>query len=117
MKIVLDNNLPHSLARLLTQRGFEATHILELGLADASDIELRNRLADEKIVFVSRDGDFWLNHPEGWAVVWVALHNPTLASLKGSVFEVLVKLLPELQPGDHLLVASDQVRRFGGPQQ
>jgi len=113
VKVVLDNNLPKSLARLLAERGFEAVHVRELGLSGASDAELRNRLADEPIVFVSRDGDFWLNHPEGWAVIWVALHNPTLALLKGPVCEALAKLLPGLHPGDSILVASDQVRRFG----
>lgn len=115
MKVVLDNNLPRSLGRLLVEHGFEAVHVREIGLSGASDAELKNRLAGEQIIFVSRDGDFWLNHPEGWAVVWVALHNPTLAVLKGPVCEALSGLLSDLHPGDHILVAADQVRRFGVP--
>ena len=52
MKVVLDNNLPKSLTRLLAERGFEALHVRELGLSNASDVELRNHLADEQIVLV-----------------------------------------------------------------
>lgn len=115
MKVVFDNNLPQSLARLLAERGFETAHIRELDLSSASDTELRSRLADERIVFVSRDADFWLNHPQSWAVVWVALHNPTLALLKGPVCKALAELLPGLHSGDRLLIASDQIRRFGVP--
>lgn len=115
MKVVLDNNLPKSLARLLAERGFEAAHVRELGLSGAPDAELRSRLAAEQIVFISRDGDFWLNHPEGWAVIWVALHNPTLALLKGPVCEALAGLLSDIHPKDRLLVASDQIRRFDVP--
>lgn len=115
MKVVLDNNLPKSLARLLVERGFEAAHVRELGLSGASDTELRRHLAGEQIVFVSRDGDFWLNHPEDWAVIWVALHNPTLALLKGPVCEALAGLLSDIRSGDRLLIASDQIRRFGAP--
>lgn len=115
MKVVLDNNLPKSLAQLLVERGFEAVHVREMGLSAASDAELRRRLADEQIIFVSRDGDFWLNHPDGWAVIWVALHNPTLVLLKGPVCEALAGLLSGLRPGDRILVAADQVRRFSVP--
>ena len=85
MKVVVDNNLPRSLADLLTQNGIEATHVLDLGLADASDEILRKRLVNQDIILLSRDDDFWKHSPPNWMVVWIALHNPTLAQLKGSV--------------------------------
>ena len=112
MKVVIDNNLPMSLARLLGAAGGEAVHIHALGLANASDHALRRHFAGEQMIFVSRDDDFWVDHPSEWAVIWIALHNPTLAQLKGPVARVLVHIIPQLRPGQRVLFAADQVRIF-----
>jgi predicted nuclease of predicted toxin-antitoxin system len=113
MRVVVDNNLPRSLARLLGQSGIEAAHVLDLGLANVSDRVLRERLAGAPVIFLSRDDDFWVDYPHGWAVVWVALHNPTLAQLKDPIARTLARLIPDLRPGQRVLFAADQVRVFG----
>lgn len=113
MRVVVDNNLPYRLARLLAQAGLEAVHVLDLGMADVADHVLRERLAGEAIVFLSRDDDFWGEHPPQWAIVWVALHNPTLAQLRGPIQRLLVRIVPPLRPGQRVLLAADQVRIFG----
>ena len=87
MKVVIDNNLPRSLARLLTQNGIEAIHVIDQELSDVSDEVLRKTFAKQEIVFVSRDADFWTNHPPDWAIVWIAIHNPTLAQIKESIYK------------------------------
>lgn len=69
MRVVVDNNLPYSLARRLSQAGLTAIHVLDLGMASVADHVLRERLAGEAIVFLSRDDDFWLEHPPQWAIV------------------------------------------------
>ena len=113
MKVVVDNNLPRSVSRLLAESGLEAVHVGELGLSQATDQTLRQRFAGESVVFVSRDGDFWSQHPPGWAVVWIALHNPTLAQLKGPICRLLVRLIPTLRSGQRVLLANDQIKVFG----
>ena len=40
MKFLVDNQLPAALARFLTSRGVECRHVLDAGLADASDAEI-----------------------------------------------------------------------------
>lgn len=112
MQVVVDNNLPRSLARLLESSGISAVHVFDAGLADAPDQALRERLADRSIVLLSRDADFWAGSPAGWAVVWLALHNPTLAELKGPVCRRLVAIIPTLRPGQRVLFAADQIRVF-----
>jgi len=112
MKVVIDNNLPRSLARLLTQNGIEAIHVIDQELSDVSDDVLRKTFAKQEIVFVSRDADFWTNHPPDWAIVWIAIHNPTLAQIKESIYKKLTKVIPTLQPGQRVLLATDQIRIF-----
>ena len=114
MKVVIDNNLPRSLARVLAAAGIEAVHVYDLGLANASDRMLRQRFSDEPVVLLSRDDDFWVDHPSGWDVVWLALHNPTLAQLKGPIAHTLKQIIPQLRPGQRVLFAADQLRIFGG---
>ena len=71
MTVIVDNNLPRSLSRLLKASGIEATHVGDLGLSQATDQTLRERFATESIIFISRDGDFWSSHPPTWGVIWV----------------------------------------------
>jgi predicted nuclease of predicted toxin-antitoxin system len=66
MKVVVDNNLPRSVSRLLAESGLEAVHVGELGLSQATDQMLRQRFAGESVIFVSRDEDFWSQHPPRW---------------------------------------------------
>lgn len=112
MKVVIDNNLPWSLARLLSHHDIDAMHVIDQELSDVSDDVLRKTFAEQDIVFVSRDADFWINHPPHWAIVWIAIHNPTLAQIKGSIFNKLAKLIPALKPGQRVLLATDQIRIF-----
>lgn len=113
MTVVVDNNLPRSLAHRLTAAGVQAVHVIDVGLDAADDEAVRGRFAHEAIIFLSRDGDFWSHHPREWAVVWIALHNPTLAQLRGPICLHLVRLIPALRPGQRVLLAADQVRIFG----
>ncbi len=112
MRVVLDNNLPRSLAYQLQRVGFDAVHVIELGLAHATDAIVRHHFAEESVIFLSRDDDFWRNAPHDWVVVWLALHNPPLAYLRGPVARTLTELLPRLRPGQRVLFAIDQVRVF-----
>ena len=115
MRVVIDNNLPRSLARLLTADGIEAVHVIDLDLGGATDHMVRASFSGEPIIFLSRDGDFWSAHPSNWVVIWIALHNPTLAQLKGPMLLSLTRLIPTLRSGQKVLLAADQIRIFSAP--
>lgn len=58
MKIFLDEGLPYLAARLLREAGFDASHVLELGLKSASDTRILDHAASEGHVIVTLDSDF-----------------------------------------------------------
>ncbi len=113
MKVVVDNNLPRSIASRLAQAGLAAIHVLDLELGGATDEQVRRRFAEESIVLLTRDEDFWTHRPSQWVIIWIALHNPTLAQLCGPIAHVSIDVIPKLQPGHRVLFAADQVRIFG----
>ncbi len=43
MKFLIDNQLPVALQSFLLDKGYDAKHVLELGMAEASDFEVSQR--------------------------------------------------------------------------
>lgn len=66
-----------SLARHLREHGEDAVHLLELGLAQASDAAVWNLALDGQRVVVTKDEDFsnLLVQNDQGQVVWVRLGN------------------------------------------
>jgi predicted nuclease of predicted toxin-antitoxin system len=58
LKLLVDNALSPAVARHLTQHGYDATHVRDYGLAEASDEEIFARAASEERILVSGDTDF-----------------------------------------------------------
>ncbi|MBI2059219.1 MAG: DUF5615 family PIN-like protein [Nitrospirae bacterium] len=114
MKIIVDNNLPASLAHLIRSAGFDASHVVEIGMGSASDAEIRRKYDQENIIFVSRDSDFWFQRPKGWSVAWISVHNPTLAQLRGPIAQRLKEALPRMTPGSRMMVTEQAVVFYSG---
>lgn len=58
MKILLDENFPLPLFHRLRTAGYDAEHIIVLGLRGVKDSELCKRLAREEIIFLTQDTEF-----------------------------------------------------------
>jgi len=59
LRILLDENFPIQLYRRLQESGYQAEHIIALGLRGVSDDEIRRRLAIETdLVFLTQDTEF-----------------------------------------------------------
>ncbi len=59
MRILLDENFPIQLYRRLREAGYEAEHIIALGLRGLSDDAIRQRLATESdLLFLTQDTEF-----------------------------------------------------------
>lgn len=58
MKFLVDNQLPAALARWLSVKGFEATHVLDLMLNDSDDEQIWAHAAAHGFVVISKDDDF-----------------------------------------------------------
>ncbi len=58
MKFLLDENFPLPLYHRLRAAGYDAEHIITLGLRGVKDSEIRKRLAREEVVLLTQDTEF-----------------------------------------------------------
>ncbi|HET9281786.1 MAG TPA: DUF5615 family PIN-like protein [Candidatus Angelobacter sp.] len=84
MKFLVDNQLPMALAQYLRTRGFDCQHVLEIGLAEASDADICRYATGDERVIISKDQDFLYltNRPETKIkLIWVRLGNCRTSAL------------------------------------
>lgn len=58
MKVLLDENFPLGLVRVLEAHGLHVEHIITLGWRGASDTRIRTRLSSPEVLFLTQDEDF-----------------------------------------------------------
>lgn len=58
MKVLLDENFPLGLVRVLEADGLQVEHIITLGWRGASDTRIRTRLSTPEVLFLTQDEDF-----------------------------------------------------------
>jgi predicted nuclease of predicted toxin-antitoxin system len=78
VKFLVDNQLPAALARFIQAKGCQAVHVLDIGLAEASDIEIFQRAELDGYILVSKDEDFLhlvLKPGTSAGLVWVRIGN------------------------------------------
>jgi len=84
VKFLIDNQLPRALAEHLSNRGHDCQHVLDAGLADASDISICRYAEAQERILISKDEDFLYlaNRPKSAIrLVWVRLGNCRKAAL------------------------------------
>lgn len=57
-KLLLDQGLPRSAGVILSQRGWDAVHVGDVGMAAATDVEILGYAEQEMRVVVTLDADF-----------------------------------------------------------
>ncbi len=55
MKVLLDENFPLGLVRVLELDGVQVEHIITLGWRGASDTRIRTRLSSSEVLFLTQD--------------------------------------------------------------
>ena len=96
MRVLVDAQLPRSLARWLGERGLSATSVRELGLRDSDDGSIWNFAIAGNWTVLTKDEDFvarCVRHSPAPSVVWLRLGNCTNRVL----FAWLGQLLPEIK--------------------
>ena len=58
MTVLLDENFPLGLVRVLEADGLKVEHIITLGWRGASDARIRERLNNSELIFLTQDDDF-----------------------------------------------------------
>ncbi len=69
MKVLLDENFPLGLVRVLQADGLEVEHIITLEWRGASDARIRQRLTDHQLIFLTQDEDFLSGQPMAAMIV------------------------------------------------
>ncbi len=106
MKFLVDNQLPVALSAYIRKKGMDCEHVVDVGLAEASDAELcRYATANERII-VSKDEDFLYlaSRPKvNFQFIWVRLGNCRTAALIEAIEHVWPKLEASLQAGERVI--------------
>jgi len=106
VKFLVDNQLPVALARPLQTRGFDCQHVLEVGLAEASDAEVCRYADEQGRIIISKDEDFLhlANRPEAATrVLWIRLGNCRTSTLIAA-FEQFWPIVEScLKAGDRII--------------
>ncbi len=78
MKFLVDNQLPPVLARFLSEDlGFEALHVTDIGLRDATDANIWHYASSNDFVLISKDDDFvtMFSRTPSARLLWVRVGN------------------------------------------
>ena len=106
MRFIVDAQLPPALARWLTAQGYEAEHVFDVGLAEASDAVIWQRALDIAAVVVTKDEDFVLRAQMGThgpPVVWVRYGNVRRVELLRRFAAVWPGIVDALERGEALV--------------
>ena len=106
MRFLVDNQLPAALARFLASRGAECEHVLDIGLAEASDTEIWNYASRNDCVVISKDEDFLYlaNAPGAKArFVWIRFGNCRKKALLAAIEDLWPKVEAGLNGGDRVI--------------
>lgn len=106
MRFLVDANLPQALCGWLTGKGHEATHVLEIALAQADDPDIWRAASSLNAVVVSKDEDFAdlvRSGAQGSAVVWMRTGNGTNRQLFAYLEAVWPLVEERLSFGDRLV--------------
>jgi predicted nuclease of predicted toxin-antitoxin system len=95
VKCLIDNQLPPALARFLTERGVDAQHVTDLGLAEAGDAQIWKFATENDYILISKDQDFLNFAPKSKStrLVWVRLGN----CRKAPLLEAFGRLWPQIE--------------------
>lgn len=106
MKFLVDNQLPTSLAKFLLKHGHDCQHVLEVGLATASDVEICRHADSEERIIISKDEDFLYLASRPGAItrfLWVRLGNCRTAILLAAFERFWPMIEAALNAGDRII--------------
>lgn len=104
MKLFLDENIPRSIASELIALGFEAEHVVEVGLRGATDREIAIYAKKQKAILVTKDLEFGslITYPPGTHYSLIVLRlspNAGTAEISRTLKEFLTTIKIQNLPG------------------
>jgi len=106
LRFLVDAQLPPALATALVELGHEATHVVELGLESATDMQIWNRATRSKSVLLTKDQDFAAMRRRlsaGPSVIWLRIGNATNEALSRLLLPRLPEIVAAIGSGERLI--------------
>ena len=106
MKFLVDNQLPAALARFLNARGVTCSHVLDLGLASASDSKIWRHVTETNGVLITKDEDFLYlaQRSQGGArLIWLRSGNCRTKDLLSAMDSAWSKIEASLESGERII--------------
>jgi predicted nuclease of predicted toxin-antitoxin system len=106
VRFLVDTQLPAALARWLRERGHEAEHVLETGLAQSKDTPVWGYAREHAAVIVTKDEDFaeWVRRGRrGPSVVWLRIGNSSKRALLAWLGPMLPLIVQKLEQNNRLV--------------
>lgn len=96
MDFLVDAQLPPALAKAISNRGFDAKHVFDIGLLLAPDKEIFKFALKERAAIITKDEDFVSLRKavkRGPAVIWLRIGN----TANNSLIPWFSALLPQIR--------------------
>ena len=114
MKLLLDQGLPRSAAKLLKDRGIDTIHVSEIGLWAAEDIEIIQEARENNRIVVTLDADFHsllaLSNASSPSVIRIRIEGLRAEALAELLLDVINKCSQELRKGAAVTIDSRRIR-------
>jgi predicted nuclease of predicted toxin-antitoxin system len=100
---LVDAQLPPSLAEALRQAGYQAIHVVDIGLVAATDQQIWNEAISRSAVLVTKDRDFPLRRAainDGPVILWVRIGNASNRRLIDLALRALPSIIEAIGRGE-----------------
>jgi predicted nuclease of predicted toxin-antitoxin system len=106
LNFLVDAQLPPALARWISARGHNATHVFDLGFHTAADPTIWERARNDQAVIISKDEDFvdhWILSSQPVPLIWIRKGNCSNNALIAWLEPLWAGTLHRLEQGDRLI--------------
>lgn len=114
MKLLLDQGIPRSAAKLLRDANFDTLHVSEIGMSAAEDQEIIERAREEERIVVTLDADFHtllaLNDATEPSVIRIRIQSLRSQAVVDLLLTVIGECEEDLEQGAAVTVDSNRIR-------
>jgi predicted nuclease of predicted toxin-antitoxin system len=106
MRFIIDAQLPPALARMLTEHGYVAEHVTDIGLRDADDSPIWHYALQHQTIIVTKDEDFPHRLSQSVTapvILWLRIGNTSRKALLQWFEPLLPSIIKHIQQGDRLI--------------
>lgn len=107
MKILLDENFPLGLVRVLQQDGHNVEHIITMGWRGVPDARIRERLQDTELLFLTHDEDFIVGKPVSALIIVSRIRQARLLAERIALWRATVQSLAHTDHTERLFELTD----------